>query len=253
MTHDQHPVRLTAGTQLLKVFSGLALMALVCAISGCGGVTSNPFASRKPFTATPYPRDFAIVIDTNSDTYFCRTHIHQVIRASSMQSATTYTNYSDYNNTISSRYRHMTPLTRRQIQAMWNAVCKARLLHGAFTWTYWHSRIDRYQRNSMMLQIRAGGREKTYYQLNHWDNNKLPLVLLCESVDLPIGQDVHPELPPPAATTGKAATTASGSGARAAGKPAGALPADAGTEPSGNAAPESNQGTPVLLPPTSEK
>ncbi len=245
---------------------GLVLMAAIGAVSGCGGVTTNPFASSKPMAATPYPHDFAIVIDTNSDTYFCRTHSHQVIRASILQSATTYTNYSDYNNTVSSRYRQVTPLTQNQIQAMWNAVCKAHLLHGAFTWTYWHSRIDRYQRDSMMLQIRAGGLEKSYYQLNHWDNNKLPLVLLCESVDLPVGQDVHPEFP--AAATQKAAATKPGGkkvqsgGIMGPGVPASKPAADnpAATRPehgnagdSGRVSPVTQQGTPILLPPTSEK
>lgn len=194
--------RLNAGTGfqrgVVRLSAICAVLFLVTAMAGCGGVVSNPFAS-KQFIATPYPHDFAIVIDTNSDSYFARTRVHQVIRASVMKSTTTYTDYSDYNNSVTSRYRRVTPLTRSQLQAMWNAVRKAHLLRGAFTWSYWHSPIDRYQRKSMTLQIRAGGREKSYYQLNHWDNNKLTLVLLCESVDLPIGQDVHPLLPPVAA------------------------------------------------------
>ncbi len=196
------PNQVIAGTGyrwgVVRLSAVFVVLTMVTALSGCGGVVSNPFASRQ-FIATPYPHDFAIVIDTNSDSYFARTRVHQVIRASVMKSTTTYTNYSDYNNSVTSRYRRVTPLTRSQLQAMWNAVRQAHLLRGAFTWTYWHSRIDRYQRKSMTLQIRAGGREKSYYQLNHWDNNKLTLVLLCESVDLPIGQNVHPLLPPVAA------------------------------------------------------
>ncbi len=191
----------------LRVFATKAvglffLITLAATIGGCASNAGNPFGT-SAFVPTPYPRDFAIVIDTNNDTYFSRQRIDQVIRASSMSSVTTYTNYSDYNNAVTSRYSTHTPLTRSQLQAMWDAVRRHHLLRGAFTWSYWHSRIDRYQRNSMNLQIRAGGLKKSYYQLNHWDNNKLPLILLCESVDLPIGQDIHPAFPPasmPAAT-----------------------------------------------------
>ncbi len=234
------------------------VLMLATAMGGCGGVVSNPFAG-KQFVATPYPHDFAIVIDTNSDSYFARTRVHQVIRASVMKSTTVYTNYSDYNNSVTSRYRTVTPLTRMQLQAMWNAVRKAHLLRGAFTWSYWHSRIDRYQRNSMTLQIRASGREKSYYQLNHWDNNKLPLVLLCESVDLPIGQDVHPLLPPAAAPkmlkppVGPVAKPVDPGMARPMSKAAATLPATATSQPSVPApqtAPETTApaGTPLLLP-----
>ena len=54
----------------------------------------------------------------------------------------------------------------------------------------------------MTLQIRANGQERVYHQINHWDNNKLPLIQLCESVNLPIGRQVHP----PAPTTQSVAT-----------------------------------------------
>ena len=263
------PNQVDAGTGcrwgVVRIAAVCAVLIMATAMGGCGGVVSNPFADKR-FIATPYPHDFAIVIDTNSDSYFARTRVHQVIRASVMKSTTVYTTYSDYNNSVTSRYRSVTPLTRMQLQAMWNAVRKAHLLRGAFTWSYWHSRIDRYQRNSMTLQIRAGGLEKSYYQLNHWDNNKLPLILLCESVDLPIGQDVHPLLPPAVAPTAVKAPVGSnakpvGSGmarpmSRAA--PAATLPANAKSQPTftppqtapAPAATESNQpsGTPLLLP-----
>ena len=147
---------------------------------------------------TPYPSDLTIIIDRNTDTYFSRQHVHQVISAADMMSRTTYTTFADYHNHVASRDHIDTPLTHDQLQAMWNAICRHHLLHNAFTWRYWNSPVDYYQRNAMTLQIRANGKAEVYHQYDHWDNNKLDLILLCESVDLPIGQDVKPELPPAA-------------------------------------------------------
>ena len=165
---------------------------------GCGGVADNPFAKRTALVVTPYPADLSIVIDRNTDTYFSRQHVHQVISARDMISRTTYTTFADYKNHIASQDHIDTPLTRDQLQAMWNEITRHHLLHNAFTWHYWNSPVDNYQRNAMTLQIRANGKTQVYHQYNHWDNNKLGLILLCESVDLPIGQNVKPEMPAPA-------------------------------------------------------
>ncbi|MGC9259229.1 MAG: hypothetical protein ACP5I8_03990 [Phycisphaerae bacterium] len=167
-------------------------------LAGCGGIMNNPFATKRPLVVSPYPADLTIVIDRNTDTYFSRQHVHQVISAKDMMSLTTYTNFADYHNHIASVDHVDTPLTRDQLQAMWNEITKHRLLYHAFTWHYWNSPVDNYQRNAMTLQIRANGLTQVYHQFNHWDNNKLGLVLLCESVDLPIGQNVKPEMPQPA-------------------------------------------------------
>ncbi len=177
----------------------MVLTAIVAlSLAGCGGVMNNPFAAKKPLVVTPYPPDLTIVIDRNTDTYFSRQHVHQVISAKDMMSRTTYTSFADYHNHIASVDHVDTPLTHDQLQAMWNEITKHGLLHHAFTWHYWNSPVDNYQRNAMTLQIRANGVTQVYHQFNHWDNNKLGLVLLCESVDLPIGQNVKPEMPQPA-------------------------------------------------------
>ncbi len=179
---------------------GLLAAALACGLpTGCSkGRWNNLFAAK--FVSTPVPRDFAIVIDRNTSTYFARVHVHQLIQAADRTSRTTYTTWSDYHHGIASRYSTTTKLTQAQLQAMWNEVCRHRLMRNAFTWVYWYSPIDRYQRNSMTLQIRANGQERVYHQINHWDNNKLPLIQLCESVNLPIGRQVHPQAPPPPTT-----------------------------------------------------
>ncbi len=218
----------TGPESAMRTWAVLFVMAALILPAGCSskGKFSNPFARK--FTPTRYPSDFAIVIDRNTDTYFSRVHVRQVIKASDMMSRTTYTTLSDYHNTVAARYTTRTPLSRAQLQAMWNAVRKHYLLQGAFTWTYWYSPIDRFQRNSMTLQIRANGVEKVYHQLNHWDNNKLPLILLCESVSLPIGQQVKPVEPttiPAAGGTGPSSTRPAASSA-AARKPAIVTPAN---------------------------
>ncbi len=183
---------------IVLTFALLLIVSGALSLAGCGGITNNPFAKRKPLVVTPYPADLSIIIDRNTDTYFSRQHVHQVISARDMMSRTTYTNFADYKNHIASQDHVDTPLTRDQLQAMWNEITRHRLLNNAFTWHYWNSPVDNYQRNAMTLQIRANGKTQVYHQYDHWDNNKLSLVLLCESVDLPIGQDVKPEMPIPA-------------------------------------------------------
>jgi hypothetical protein len=193
-----------------KVVLTLALLVAATGtlvLTGCGGVANNPFAKRQPLVATPYPADLTIVIDRNTDTYFSRQHVHQVISANDMMSDTTYTTFADYHNHIASQDHVDTPLTRDQLQAMWNEITRHRLLNHAFTWHYWNSPVDNYQRNAMTLQIRANGKTQVYHQYDHWDNNKLSLILLCESVDLPIGQDVTPQMPAPATMPAKKAMT----------------------------------------------
>ncbi len=173
----------------------LAGLAMVSGIAGCSnGQLVNPFA--KKFVPTPVPSDFSVVIDRNVSTYFSRQHIRQVITASDMMSRTTFTNLSDYHNTITSQYTTSVPLNQAQLQHMWNEVCRNQLMRGALTWTSWYGPIDAYQRDSMTLQIRANKMEVIYHQLNHWDADKVGLVLACESVSLPVGQGVKPQLPP---------------------------------------------------------
>ncbi len=191
----------TSRLNVRKVVLTLVMLLTVggaLSLAGCGAVTSNPFAARKPLVVTPYPADLSIVIDRNTDTYFSRQHVHQVISARDMMSRTTYTTFADYKNHIASQDHVDTPLTHDQLQAMWNEITRQGLLNNAFTWHYWNSPVDNYQRNAMTLQIRANGKTQVYHQYDHWDNNKLSLVLLCESVDLPIGQNVKPEMPAPA-------------------------------------------------------
>lgn len=184
--------------KLVLSFAMLLTATVALGLAGCGGVMNNPFASKTVFMVTPYPHDLMIVVDRNTDTYFSRQHVHQVISASDMMSRTTYTTFADYHNHIASVDHVDTPLTHDQLQAMWNAITRHHLLNNAFTWHYWNSPVDNYQRNAMTLQIRAGGKTQVYHQYDHWDNNKLELVLLCESVDLPIGQNVKPVMPLPA-------------------------------------------------------
>ena len=173
----------------------LAGLAMVSGIAGCSnGQLVNPFAQK--VVPTPVPSDFSVVIDRNVSTYFSRQHIRQVITASDMMSRTTFTNLSDYHNTITSQYTTSVPLNQAQLQHMWNEVCRNQLMRGALTWTSWYGPIDAYQRDSMTLQIRANKMEVIYHQLNHWDADKVGLVLACESVSLPVGQGVKPQLPP---------------------------------------------------------
>ncbi len=184
----------------LKVVAACLVVALVgltlvSGLTGCSnGQFVNPFA--KKFVPTPVPSDFSVVIDRNVSTYFSRQHIRQVITASDMMSRTTFTNLSDYHNTITSQYTVAVPLNQAQLQHMWNEVCRNHLMRGALTWTTWYGPIDAYQRDSMTLQIRANKMEVIYHQLNHWDADKVGLVLACESVSLPVGQSVKPNLPP---------------------------------------------------------
>lgn len=207
---------------IVLTFALLLMVSGTWSLAGCGAVTSNPFAKRVPLVVTPYPADLSIVIDRNTDTYFSRQHVHQVISARDMMSRTTYTTFADYKNHIASVDHVDTPLTRDQLQAMWNEITRHKLLNNAFTWHYWNSPVDNYQRNAMTLQIRANGKTQVYHQYDHWDNNKLGLVLLCESVDLPIGQNVKPEMPAPATMpttmTGKTSTKAKSTTKPAAGK-----------------------------------
>ena len=172
-----------------------AALTLVSGVAGCSnGQFVNPFG--KKFVATPVPADFSVVIDRNVSTYFSRQHIRQIVSASDMMSRTTFTNLSDYHNTITSQYTVSVPLNHAQLQHMWNEVCRNKLMRGALTWTSWFGPIDAYQRASMTLQIRADKKEVIYHQLNHWDADKVGLVLACESVSLPVGQNVKPMMPP---------------------------------------------------------
>jgi hypothetical protein len=178
------------------------VMFILLASAGCSENSSSPSG----FVATPVPSDFAIEIDQNNDTYFSRLHVRQVITASDMMSRTTYINLSDYNGGVASKYTVNTKLTMNQIQAMWNAVCENNLLEGASSWTFWQTPVDEYQQRNQLLQIRANGMQQVYSQINHWDDNKLPLVFLCQTVEAPIGQDVKPQMPPttaPATAPGK--------------------------------------------------
>jgi len=165
------------------------LMLMLTTFTGCSQDSGSLYAP------TAVPSDFAVEIDQNNYTYFQRQHVRQVITASDMMSRTTYTNLSDYNNSTASQYTVITPLNENQIQAMWNAVYENDLLQGAGEWTYWQTPVDLYQERVQVLQVRANGMQQVYVQINHWDNDKLPLVFLCQAVGVPIGQNVNPQYP----------------------------------------------------------
>ena len=67
-------------TRILGKLAALGLLAaaLACGLpTGCSkGRWNNLFAAK--FVSTPVPRDFAIVIDRNTSTYFARVHVHQL-------------------------------------------------------------------------------------------------------------------------------------------------------------------------------
>ncbi len=177
------------------VLAGAVLAGALTMLAGCShGNLSNPFAS-KPFVPTRYPRDFAVVIDQDRATYFARQEIHQTVSAADMLSRTTYTTFSDYKNTVASHYTTVTPVTRNQLQNMWNEVRRHHLLRGAFTWYYWKSSSNRFHQDRMTMQIRANGRERVYHQLNHWDSNKAGLALDCQAVRFAVTQNAPAQFP----------------------------------------------------------
>jgi len=172
------------------LLTAILAMLMLTTFTGCSQDSGSLYAP------TAVPSDFAVEIDQNNYTYFQRQHVRQVITASDMMSRTTYTNLSDYNGSAASQYTVNTPLNENQIQAMWNAVYENDLLQGAGEWTYWQTPVDLYQERVQVLQVRANGMQQVYVQINHWDNDKLPLVFLCQAVGVPIGQNVQPQFPP---------------------------------------------------------
>lgn len=218
-----------------------SLAASMAVLGGCShGKLGNPFAS-KPFVPTAVPRDFAVVIDQNRATYFARQQIHQVVTASDMLSRTTYTTFSDYRNTVASHYTTVSPVTRSQLQNMWNEVRRHHLLRGAFTWYYWKSSSNRYHQDRMSMQIRANGRERVYHQLNHWDSNKAGLALDCQAVRFPVTQNAPAQYAP--ATTvpaGGAPAHAGGGNSRQSGNNTGG--SDAGSGGNGGSGSGANAG-----------
>jgi len=164
--------------------AGSLLVMVLVFLASCDVVT--PLHKKKPFVSTPVPTDFTVVIDENTDTYYARTHIEQVISAKDLLSRTTYTQFRDYNNTIGAQYTQEHPLTPAQVQAMWEEVERQELLHGAWTWTYFYTESDFYKRDAKVLQIRANGLTKSYKQINHWDGALRDLSLLVQAVRLPL-------------------------------------------------------------------
>jgi hypothetical protein len=163
----------------------LGLLTLTATLTGCG--QGSPFHTKAPYQRTLPPADFTVVIDENHDTYYARTHIHQVIDTGDMMSRTTYTIRRDYNNAVSQEYTQEHPLTPQQIQGMWDQVQEQELLKGAFTWFNFRTDADMYKVNVRDLQIRGNGLSKSYKQTDHWSNSLQGLVLLVEAVRLPIG------------------------------------------------------------------
>jgi len=170
-----------------KTLPGFILVLAALALGACGELR-NPFAKEKPFTPTPYPKDFAVVIDESPDTYYARQNIHQVVTAADLMSRTTYTTFSDYNNSVVSSFTQEQPVTESQMQAMWNEVTKNDLLEGATVWYFWKTNPDNYMRNERRIQVRAQGQLAEFKVLNHWGYRIRDLEFLIRAGRLPITQ-----------------------------------------------------------------
>jgi len=195
--------------RLAVPFSLCVLMVAGCSRSG---ELRNPFTKEAPFVATSVPADFAVVVDENHDSFATRQHVQQVITAADAMSRTTYTRFSDYNNSVSDRFTEQTAITPSQMQAMWNSVQEYDLLNGSTLWINWLTDSDLYKRNAYTIQIRANGQTRTYKQTNGFSGPVRYLMFQLQSIRLPISQNantpvVTPVVPEAAPATEPAATT----------------------------------------------
>ena len=180
----------------------IAVFLPLILLSACGDLR-NPFAKEKPFLPTAVPSDFALVVDENHLTYVNRNHIQQVITAADGKSRTTYTTYRDFENNITEQFTQETTLTPGQIQAMWNSVASNNLMESEPLWINWLSDADLHHRNSLVLQIHANGKSRTYQEVNGTPSSLQSLMLLVSQVRLPTTQGsntpvVAPGTPPAA-------------------------------------------------------
>lgn len=188
-----------------KQFFAVLATLLVAGLSLVGCTDShNPFAKDKPFVSTPVPTDFAVVIDESSDTYYARQDIRQVVTTTDLMSRTTYTTRRDYNDTNANQFTQEFPLSRAQVQAMWDEVVRYNLLENASTWYYWETNPDNYRRSERVIQIRANGKKAVYKQLNHWGHKLRDLAFEIEAARFPLNYGAPATAP--AATTGPATT-----------------------------------------------
>jgi hypothetical protein len=162
----------------------IAVFLPLILLSACGDL-KNPFAKEEPFLPSAVPSDFAIVVDENHLTYVNRNHIQQVITAADATSRTTYTSYRDFGNTKTEQFTQPTSLSPGQIQAMWNSVASHNLMGGRPFWINWLSDTDLHLRNSLVLQIQANGKTRTYQEVNGTPDSLQPLMLLLTQVRLP--------------------------------------------------------------------
>jgi hypothetical protein len=178
----------------------IAVFLPLILLSACGDLR-NPFAKEKPFLPTAVPPDFALVIAENHLTYVNRNQIQQVITAADGKSRTTYSTYRDFGDRITEQFTQDTTLTPGQIQAMWNAVASNNLMEDEPLWINWLSDTDLHLRNSLVLQIHANGKSRTYQEVNGTPYSLQSLMLLVNQVRLPTTQGsntpvVAPDSPP---------------------------------------------------------
>ncbi|MCL2648845.1 MAG: hypothetical protein FWD61_17915 [Phycisphaerales bacterium] len=175
---------------MLRKALALGLLTLVASYACTDtGKLKNPFAPEPPFVATAVPDDFVVIIDENHDTYYARQHIRQEITAAAARSITQYTTFRDYNDTVSKQFSQETPLSRVQLQNMWNAVARYDLLNRSTLWVNWLSGADLYKRNATTVQIRANGQTRSYRQTNGFPGALRPLMFELNAVRLPISQE----------------------------------------------------------------
>jgi hypothetical protein len=160
------------------------LMSVVCVLSACTGM-ENPFAE-KPFEPTAVPGDFAIVVDENHLSYVNRRHLQQVITAADGQSRITYTSYRDPNGAVTEHFTREKEVRPSQLQAMWDEVCRRKLLDHAAFGVNWLSGADLYQENTTIIQIRANGITSSFRRVNGYPEATRGLMLLVEGVRLPV-------------------------------------------------------------------
>jgi hypothetical protein len=164
----------------------LSMVVGLMMLAGCSGMT-NPFVKEAPFVATAVPGDFAIVVEENHLTYINRQTAQQVITAADAMSRTTTTKYRDFGNTVIDRYTQERTLTPAELQEMWDVVAKEKLLEGTPFWVNFLSDSDLHQRNSIVLKISAGGKSRTYQEVNSVPEELKPLVVMVNKVRVSAG------------------------------------------------------------------
>jgi hypothetical protein len=176
----------------LSAKAALGSWIVLASLAGVGLIGCSQTSQKEVFAPTPPPADFAIVLDATNDTYYARQDVRQVITVSDLMSRTTYTTRRDYKNTTSTQFTTEHPLSREQVQAMWDQVAYHKLLNNGHAWYYWETNIDSYRRTEQVLQIRANGKVVSYKQLNHWDAKLRDLAL---EIDAARFQITEPKLP----------------------------------------------------------